>query len=144
MSRDILIVDEDTSGSVDVLANDSDPEGDTVSLHSFGQALHGAVMTNPDGTLAYFPYVNFNGADQFSYVATDGYPSLIRSDIFITPCEVATTRIALVWWLILLFFSHIIMLIGFAFLQLSFNRADQRSIPALRMDLGGQGIHIAE
>nr|HEX4312954.1 Ig-like domain-containing protein [Kofleriaceae bacterium] len=68
---DALTINEDTPGSVNVLANDSDVDGDTITVTSFTQGGHGAV-TFAGGTATYTPAANFNGADQFGYTISDG------------------------------------------------------------------------
>ena len=70
---DIVTVDED--GSVvtgNVLANDSDVDGDALSVSDFTQPSHGTVTYNNDGTFSYTPDANYNGADSFTYMISDG------------------------------------------------------------------------
>ena len=63
-----------------VLNNDSDPDGDTVSLESFTQATNGRVVRNHGGTegdrsddrLVYIPNEGFTGEDTFTYTIGDG------------------------------------------------------------------------
>ncbi len=71
-TNDELVVDEDSSGSIAVLANDSDPEGNGLSLTGFSQGDNGSVSDNGDGTLTYTPEANFNGTDRFTYTVADG------------------------------------------------------------------------
>ncbi|MEB4591630.1 Ig-like domain-containing protein [Candidatus Thiothrix sp. Deng01] len=62
-----------TSGTpvtVDVLANDTDPNGDTLSVSSFGQGGHGTV-TQSGNNLVYTPAADFSGTDTFTYTVTD-------------------------------------------------------------------------
>jgi len=55
-----------------VLPNDSDPEGDSLSVESMTQPLHGAVVSN--GTsIIYTPAPDYVGPDSFSYTISDGY-----------------------------------------------------------------------
>jgi subtilisin family serine protease len=65
---------QDTSTVINVLANDSDPDGDTVSLVSAGPSSTkgGTVAANPDGTVTYTPPSGFNGVDSFTYKISDG------------------------------------------------------------------------
>jgi len=64
-----------TPVTVPVLANDSDPDGDVVSIASFDatSAHGGSVTKNADGTLTYTPAPNFSGTDTFSYTAADPF-----------------------------------------------------------------------
>ncbi len=63
---------EDTSVNISVLANDTDLNGDTLTVSSFTQGANGTVTLNSDGTLNYTPNPNFNGTDTFSYTVSDG------------------------------------------------------------------------
>ncbi len=69
---DNVVLDEDTAATFDVLANDSDPDGDALSVESFTQPANGSVVQNPDGTFTYNPAANYNGNDSFTYTVTDG------------------------------------------------------------------------
>ena len=62
---------EDTPVVVDVLANDSDPDGDGLSVLSASQPANGSVI-NSGTDVSYSPDANFNGADSFTYTVTDG------------------------------------------------------------------------
>ncbi|WP_405198558.1 tandem-95 repeat protein [Christiangramia sp. LLG6405-1] len=62
---------EDTAVSIDVLDNDSDPDGDTISINDFTQPANGTV-TLVDGELVYTPNTDFTGTDTFEYTITDG------------------------------------------------------------------------
>jgi len=57
-----------------VLVNDSDPDGDTLSIKSADatSAQGGAVTNNSDGTFTYTPKAGFSGNDNFNYIASDG------------------------------------------------------------------------
>ena len=69
---DELATDEDTAGSVDVLANDSDPDGDPLTVTSHTAAEHGSVDCAATGTCTYEPVAGFNGTDSFAYEVSDG------------------------------------------------------------------------
>ena len=63
--------DEDTMVSIEVLANDTDVDGDTLSIASVGTAANGTAVVN--GTnIEYTPNANYNGTDTFDYNVTDG------------------------------------------------------------------------
>ena len=57
--------------TVNVIVNDSDVEGDTLSV-KFAAASNGAVVINGDGTLTYTPNADFNGADTINCTIGDG------------------------------------------------------------------------
>jgi hypothetical protein len=58
--------------TIPVLANDSDPDGDTLTVTSATQGEHGASVVNGDGTIAYTPAAGFTGTDTFTYTISDG------------------------------------------------------------------------
>ncbi|WP_421704257.1 Hint domain-containing protein [Aliiroseovarius sp.] len=68
---DTAETDEDTPVDIDVLANDSDPNGDPLEVTS-ATADNGDVTINPDGTITYTPDENFNGTDTITYEISDG------------------------------------------------------------------------
>jgi hypothetical protein len=55
---------------IDVLANDSDPDGDAISLIAAQGASHGTVAVQ-DGLVRYTPAAGFIGSDSFSYQIRD-------------------------------------------------------------------------
>ncbi|RYD84398.1 MAG: tandem-95 repeat protein, partial [Verrucomicrobiaceae bacterium] len=58
--------------SINVLANDSDPEGKSLVVSSVTQPLHGSATLSSDGSVRYSPAANFSGQDQFTYTVSDG------------------------------------------------------------------------
>jgi len=68
---DSVTMDEDTSVLVDVLANDSDPDGDPLTIDSVTEPEHGTVTIEGD-KVRYTPDKDYYGTDSFSYTATDG------------------------------------------------------------------------
>ena len=75
-SDDQYSATEDTERTIDaaegVLHNDSDGDGDTLSVELVTQATHGTVQLESDGSFSYTPDDNFFGTDQFSYRVSDG------------------------------------------------------------------------
>jgi hypothetical protein len=70
--NDIITTPEDTpSAPKDLLANDSDPEGDAIYLVAVTQPAHGAVAINGGGFVVYIPNPNFYGNDHFTYTVCD-------------------------------------------------------------------------
>ena len=55
-----------------VLIDDSDPDGDTLTVSLNGQPQNGTVTLNADGSFTYTPDAGFIGEDEFTYTATDG------------------------------------------------------------------------
>lgn len=63
---------EDTAFTFDVLSNDTDPEGASLTVTAVTQPTNGASGIEADGTIRYTPRANFNGIDTFSYTISDG------------------------------------------------------------------------
>jgi len=55
-----------------VLANDSDPDDDSITAVLVTNAAHGAVVLAADGSFKYTPAANYNGTDSFTYRVSDG------------------------------------------------------------------------
>lgn len=55
-----------------LLSNDSDPNGDAITVSIYDQPAHGVVVVNADGTFTYTPNTNYDGQDTFTYRVTDG------------------------------------------------------------------------
>ncbi|MDQ3473766.1 MAG: Ig-like domain-containing protein, partial [Acidobacteriota bacterium] len=56
-----------TAITINVLANDTDPDGDQLTITAVGSAAHGTVTDNGNGTLTYMPEGTFKGTDTFVY-----------------------------------------------------------------------------
>src|SRR5207244_1856118 len=55
-----------------VLANDTDPDGDTKTAVLVSGPSHGTLTLNANGSFTYTPAANYNGPDSFTYKASDG------------------------------------------------------------------------
>ncbi len=55
-----------------VLGNDTDADGAALTAALVSGPSHGTLALNADGSFRYKPAANFNGADSFTYRATDG------------------------------------------------------------------------
>jgi hypothetical protein len=81
--NDSATTNEDSPVSVDVVANDTDADGDTLTLQSVGTAVHGSVSI-VGGKARYSPEPNFNGPDSFSYVVSDGFGGTANGTVNVT------------------------------------------------------------
>ncbi len=68
---DTAYVAEDSAVMIDVLANDNDVDGDSLSITAVTQGSNGAVTFNAS-SVTYTPNANFNGSDSFTYSISDG------------------------------------------------------------------------
>lgn len=57
---------------IDLLANDSDVDGDNLTVSLVDPPVSGLVAVNADNTVTYTPDPLFTGADSFTYMAGDG------------------------------------------------------------------------
>ncbi|MDI9640123.1 tandem-95 repeat protein [Geitlerinema splendidum] len=55
-----------------ILDNDSDIDGDNLTVRLVEDAIHGTLTLNSDGSLIYTPDEGFSGTDRFTYQANDG------------------------------------------------------------------------
>ena len=69
---DSAVVTEDTPLTITVLNNDTDADGDALSVARVSQPEHGTAQVADNGAVTYLPALNYNGPDQFSYVVSDG------------------------------------------------------------------------
>ncbi|NLF32339.1 MAG: tandem-95 repeat protein, partial [Planctomycetes bacterium] len=70
--------------TTNVLANDYDTDGGTLSILSFTQPSHGSVVHNGNGTFTYTLGSYFAGNDSFTYTITDGQGGTDTATITIT------------------------------------------------------------
>ena len=68
---DAATVAEDNPVTIPVLDNDSDVDGDPLTIDEVTQPANGTVVINPDGTVTYTPDPDFNGIDTFTYTVCD-------------------------------------------------------------------------
>ncbi len=71
--NDTAETDQDTAVVIDVLANDSDADGDSLSVSNVSQGVNGSVGINPDNTVTYTPAAGYSGSDNFTYMISDGH-----------------------------------------------------------------------
>jgi len=83
-NNDTATTNEDTPVNVNVLANDTEPDGDTLSVVSVTQGANGAVTVNPDKTVKYAPNLNFFGSDSFTYTVDDGHGGQSTATVNVT------------------------------------------------------------
>ncbi|MCV7283088.1 tandem-95 repeat protein, partial [Mycolicibacterium flavescens] len=69
-----------------VLANDSDPNGETLTAAPLTEPQYGKLTLGPDGSFHYEPDPDYHGEDAFSYTASNSeLSSNARVEIVITP-----------------------------------------------------------
>ena len=92
-SDDRVDTEEDTSVRIDVLANDTDPDGDRLSVDSVSDPDNGiAVSTGHE--IIYTPDPDFNGIDRFTYTVTDGNGGTATAQVTVSVASVNDPPIA--------------------------------------------------
>ncbi len=90
-AADAYVTDEDVAldvpAVVGVLANDGDADSDVLSVALVDDVANGTLTLNPDGSFRYVPDANANGADGFTYTASDGVETTppVAVEITVTP-----------------------------------------------------------
>lgn len=69
--NDSATTNEDSPVTLNVKANDTDVDGDTLKVTSTTNGTHGSVVINANGTVTYTPAANYNGPDSFTYTISD-------------------------------------------------------------------------
>ncbi|HEV2148000.1 MAG TPA: Ig-like domain-containing protein [Longimicrobiaceae bacterium] len=95
--NDAYSTDEDVALNVaapGVLANDTDPEGNTLSAVLVSGPANGTLTLNANGSFTYTPTADFNGTDQFTYKANDGTSDSNVATVTITVNAVAEPPVA--------------------------------------------------
>ncbi|TYL79806.1 tandem-95 repeat protein [Bradyrhizobium cytisi] len=68
-----------------LIANDTDPDGDTLSLVSVGHATHGDVVFDATNqTVTFTPDAGYSGAAAFDYTISDGHGGLATATVGVT------------------------------------------------------------
>jgi hypothetical protein len=85
---DTATTNEDTAKIINVVANDTDPNGDTLTVTAVTDAPHGSVINNGNGTVTYTPDPNYFGPDSFGYTVCDPGPLCTNADVNMTVTSV--------------------------------------------------------
>lgn len=120
---------------VDVLANDSDPDGDAISLIAAQGAAHGAVALQA-GKVLYTPSSGYTGSDTFSYQIRDargatatGTVNVTVSNVVASPDQMFAPYVDITLWptydLVAAARDH-----GIKYFTLAFITADPQNRPA--------------
>ncbi len=91
---DSLTIPEDTKVDIDVLANDTDVDGDTLTVTALGQPKTGKVALKADRAV-YTPMADYHGKDSFTYTISDGNGGTASStvNIVLTPVNDAPVAV---------------------------------------------------
>ena len=79
---------EDQRVVIDVLANDTDPDGDSLRVESVSAPAHGMARVASRGGVAYTPDADYHGMDRFTYVVADGHGETAAAAVEVTVAPV--------------------------------------------------------
>jgi hypothetical protein len=94
---DSAATNEDEAVVIDVLANDSDVESDSLTVIATTDPENGSIVLGEGGAITYTPNDNYYGADAFSYTVSDenGGESTATVSVTVNPVNDAPTAIVL-------------------------------------------------
>jgi probable HAF family extracellular repeat protein len=75
---------KNTAVTINLLSNDSDVDGDTLTVQSATQPVNGTVVKNADDTVAFTPKKRFIGATSFTYTLSDGHGGTATATVTVT------------------------------------------------------------
>ena len=93
--NDSVSTPEDSPVDIAVLANDTDPNDDNLTVTHVTQPSHGTAAVGSNGVVTYTPNLNFNGTDAFSYGVSDGRGGTEEATVTVTVTPVNDAPTAL-------------------------------------------------
>lgn len=93
-SNDIATTNEDSPVTINVLANDIDPDGDALTVSIAAAPANGVAVVNADNTVTYTPAANYNGSDSFTYAVSDGRGGTASAAVTVTIIAVDDPAVA--------------------------------------------------
>lgn len=82
-NNDTASTEENTAVSIDVKGNDTDPDGDTLSITIVSDPAHGTTSI-ASGEIQYTPDTDYTGTDSFSYTISDGNGNTDSANVSVT------------------------------------------------------------
>ena len=70
-NKDYYTTEQNVSALIDVLLNDTDIDGDDLTIQSFVDLPNNGTISIEDGKIRYVPNEGFTGVDEFAYRAKD-------------------------------------------------------------------------
>lgn len=93
-ANDSVMTNEDQPVAIDVTGNDSDPNGDALTVSSVTQPANGTAAANASGTISYTPNANFHGTDTFTYTVSDPDGETATATVTVTVAPVNDAPVA--------------------------------------------------
>ncbi|WP_305885147.1 Ig-like domain-containing protein [Phenylobacterium sp. LH3H17] len=82
--NDAATIPRNTSIVLDPRRNDSDPNGDPITMTAVTSPGKGVAMLNANQTVTYTPNSNFTGSDSFTYMLSDGRGETAQATVSMT------------------------------------------------------------
>ncbi len=83
--NDSRIIPVNSSITLNLLANDSDSDGDPISLIEASEPQNGSISINPDGSVFYVAARDFSGVDTFTYtIQEEGTEEMLTATATVT------------------------------------------------------------
>jgi hypothetical protein len=76
-----------TAVTIGVLANDTDADGDPLTVTSVTTPAHGTAVANANGTVTYTPASGYTGSDTFQYSISDGQGGSASGSVNVTVAQ---------------------------------------------------------
>src|SRR5262249_54429483 len=91
---DTATVDEGGTVTLDLVANDTDVDGDALAITAITQPEHGTAVIVDATHVAYPPAALYNGTDAFPYTIPDGHDGSATGEVTITVAAVNNPPVA--------------------------------------------------
>ena len=91
--NDTIVTSEDTPVVVPVMVNDTDVDGDSLSVTGVTNGTHG-IVTLVSGVVTYTPNANYHGMDTFTYTISDGNGGFSSANVTVTVSSVNDAPVA--------------------------------------------------
>ena len=90
--NDTAALNQDAAATIAVLTNDTDADGDPLTVQSVTAPTRGIAVLNANQTITYTPSAGYYGADSFSYVVSDGRGGTATAvvSVSVTPTNLQT------------------------------------------------------
>jgi hypothetical protein len=86
------VAQDSSNNSLDVLANDTDVDGNALTISAVGPTDNGGTASTDGSTVSYSPATGFSGTETFSYDIADGNGGSASATVTVTVIPTATNQ----------------------------------------------------